>query len=279
MAANFWTSNHSKGLISRSSLGTGHAKDHELWLTDDQIYDIKSFHVNLIVDIAKNLKLRQRAIGTAVVYFRRFYTKNCFADHDPRLVAQACLYLAAKAEECTVQMKALKHYLEKRQQRYGTLGVREFTVKEVLDYELLVLEELEYNLVVFSPYRPLVLFVKDAELPQEMIDTSWALLNDMYYTDLPLAYAPHVLALGAISTAAVIRQKDINGWMKGLRVDLNQVYEIATEMLNLYESFRKVISQDECYRLLISIQQAKPKEESAAAAPTPPTATVSTPVS
>lgn len=38
-------------------------------------------------------------------------------DFCPCQVAQACLYLAAKAEECTVQLKLLKHFLEKRQQR------------------------------------------------------------------------------------------------------------------------------------------------------------------
>lgn len=29
-----------------------------------------------------------------------------------------------------------------------------------------------------------------------------------------------------------------------------QIYEIVTELLNFYNNFRTVISQDECYRLL-----------------------------
>lgn len=35
------------------------------------------------------------------------------SEYDPRLVAPACLYLAAKAEESTVQAKALVFYIRK----------------------------------------------------------------------------------------------------------------------------------------------------------------------
>ena len=41
--------------------------------------------------------LRQRVVGTAAVYFRKFYLgRGDFGAADPRLMAPACLFLAAK---------------------------------------------------------------------------------------------------------------------------------------------------------------------------------------
>lgn len=40
--------------------------------------------------------LRQRVVGTAAVYFWKFYLRRDFCDADPRLLAPACLFLASK---------------------------------------------------------------------------------------------------------------------------------------------------------------------------------------
>ena len=40
--------------------------------------------------------LRQRVVGTAAVYWRKLYLRRDFRAADPRLVAPACLFLAAK---------------------------------------------------------------------------------------------------------------------------------------------------------------------------------------
>jgi len=192
------------------------------------------------------------------VYLRRFYSRNPLSEHDPRVVSRACLYVAAKAEECTVQVRNLRCHMDKRQQRLpsgassGT--AKDPTAKEVLDYELRIMEELDYSLVVFHPYRPLSLFAKDARLPSELVESAWAVVNDMYFTNLPLAYAPHTLALGAIYTAAVVKQKDIDAWMSGLNVDMDKVYEVGLQLLEMYGGFRGIISQDECHRLMASAQ-------------------------
>jgi len=53
--------------------------------------------------LGRQLKLHQKVIATAIVYFKRFFVRNSFVDHDPRLVIPTCLYLAAKVEECAMQ--------------------------------------------------------------------------------------------------------------------------------------------------------------------------------
>jgi len=54
-----------------------------------------------------------RAVATACVYFRRFSATHDFCEHDPRLTAPACLYLACKAEESQLQAKLLFYAMRK----------------------------------------------------------------------------------------------------------------------------------------------------------------------
>ena len=54
-----------------------------------------------------------RAVATACVYFRRFSATHDFCQHDPRLIAPACLYLACKAEESQLQAKLLFYAMRK----------------------------------------------------------------------------------------------------------------------------------------------------------------------
>ena len=56
--------------------------------------------------LCKRLGLHQQVISTAVVYFRRFYLRNSYCETDPALVAAACCYVAAKAEETPVHVKS-----------------------------------------------------------------------------------------------------------------------------------------------------------------------------
>jgi cyclin C len=60
----------------------------------------------VIQKLCKRLGLRQQVIATAIVYFRRFYLRNSYSDTDCALVAAACCYVAAKAEETPVHVKS-----------------------------------------------------------------------------------------------------------------------------------------------------------------------------
>lgn len=42
-----------------------------------------------------------------------FFLRRPITEYDPRLVAPACLYLASKAEESTVQARLLVFYIKK----------------------------------------------------------------------------------------------------------------------------------------------------------------------
>jgi cyclin C len=65
------------------------------------------------------------------------------------------------------------------------------------------MEDLNFNLVLFSPYRSLVLFCRDAGIGEQAGLRAWTLLNDSYHCDVSLLHAPHMVALACIQLAVV----------------------------------------------------------------------------
>ncbi|KAI4987960.1 hypothetical protein ZWY2020_029590 [Hordeum vulgare] len=115
-------------------------------------------------------------------------------EYDPRLVAPACLYLASKVEE-------------------SSDGKYRFEIKDILEMEMKLLEELDYYLVVFHP------LLQDAgiiHLTQHTIRLG--LVNDTYKMDLILIYPPYMIALACIYIA--------------------RVENISMENLNLYVTYK-----------------------------------------
>jgi len=86
-----------------------------------------------------------------------------------------------------------------------------------------ILEALDTHLVVFSPYISLTKLLESDPQLADLSQNAWAALNDVYRTDAPIVYAPHVLALGCLYLASVICSRDITAWLEGVEVDINQV--------------------------------------------------------
>ena len=74
-------------------------------------------------------------------------------------------------------------------------------------------EDLNFDLVVFSPYRSLTALLRDALLGDAVGLRAWHVLNDSYSTDVSLLHPPHLVALAAIQIAAVrlAQQEGVEG--------------------------------------------------------------------
>ncbi|GBF92528.1 cyclin-C1-like [Raphidocelis subcapitata] len=244
MAANFWTSSHLKWLVPRESLATCQAEDRQRGLSEGQLQQLKGHFTQYIFDLANSTNLRQRVAATAVVYFRRVYVTSSYARHDPRVVAPGCLYLASKAEESVVSAKVL--LAAARRLRPGW----PLELRQLLDAEMLILEELDARLLVFSPYLALTkLLASDPQL-SDLGQNAWAALNDAHRTDLPLVHAPHMLAVGCVYLASVVCSRDIRAWLAGVEVDLNEVYSLSMDLIAMYEQHRAAVPVDDANRLL-----------------------------
>ncbi|XP_030547722.2 cyclin-C1-2-like [Rhodamnia argentea] len=241
MAANFWTSTHYKQLLDPEEVDVVHPLDRERGVTVEDFKLVKMHMAQYILRLAQHVKVRQRVIATAVTYMRRVYTRKSMSEYDPRLVAPACLYLAAKAEESTVQAKALAFFIRKlyaeEKPRY-----ERYEIKDILEMEMKILEALNYYLVVFHPYRSLTHLLQDAGM-DDMTQFTWGLVNDTYKMDLILVHPPHLIALACIYIASVYKDRDTTSWFEELRVDMNVVKNIAVEILDFYEN-HKLIAED-----------------------------------
>ncbi len=65
------------------------------------------------------------------------------------------------------------------------------------------MEDLNFDLVVFSPYRSLTALLRDAGLGEAVGLRAWTILNDSYRTDVSLLHPPHMVALACVQLATV----------------------------------------------------------------------------
>ncbi|KAL7116225.1 hypothetical protein ABFS83_04G223600 [Erythranthe nasuta] len=238
MATNFWTSTHYKQLLDPEDVDVVHQLDKDRGMTLEDFKLIKLHMANYIARLAQNVKVRQRVVATAITYMRRVFARRSMSEYDPRLVAPACLYLASKAEESTVQARLLVFYIKKL---YSDEKYR-YEIKEILEMEMKILEVLNYYLVVFHPYRALSQLLQDAGM-NDATQLTWGLVNDTYKMDLILTYPPHLIALACLYIASVQKDKENTAWFEELRVDMNVVKNIAMEILDFYDSHKLITDE------------------------------------
>ncbi|KAF9386740.1 hypothetical protein CPB97_003381 [Podila verticillata] len=208
MAANFWTSSHANDwILDRRRLDEAMREDLE-YVDIATLTKIKMWYYNIIGKIGKRLQFRQQVVATAIVYFKRFYTKNSIRSTDPSLVAATCIYLACKIEECPQHIKhiltEMKGALASTRHNSPYLGGFDYDTSKLAEFEFYLLEELDFYLIVYHPYRDLTLIAKDLKLEESNLQTAWFVLNDSYRTDVCLLYAPHMIALAALYIICVV---------------------------------------------------------------------------
>lgn len=234
MAANFWNSSHCKKLLEQDEVGLVFPADQENGMTPEDAKIIK-IHMSLYIQsLAQQVKVRQRVVATAIAYFRRVYTRKSFFEYDPRLVAPTCLYLASKAEESTVQAKLIIFHMKRT--RVFPDEKCCFEVLDILHMEMRLLEALDFYLIIYHPYRPLIQLLQDAGFT-DMTKVTWSLVNDLYRTDLILMHPPFMIALACIYIASVFQDRDTLAWFEELRVDMNVIKSITMEIFDFYENY------------------------------------------
>lgn len=218
--------------------------------------------------LGQRLQTRQRVIATAIVYFQRFYTKNAYASTDPILVLVTCLYLASKVEEAPVRIRVLCAEASRMMQE---LGYHELPnhIPAIAEMEFFLLEELEFDLVVFHPYDTLSALCRTcvdcmmsrtaqkAEMHAALLQMGWTVVNDMYRTSLPLEHPPYLLAVAALYLALVAvppmaeevqvlvqgearTDSTLLDVLAGMNVSLPVVVDIVQDMLSRYDLWRRL---------------------------------------
>lgn len=154
------------------------------------------FFSNFIQVLGEQNKLRQQVIATATVYFKRFYARNSLKSIDPFLLAPTCIFLASKVEEFGVisanRLAGSCSNVIKNKFSYAYNQDYPYSSKHILECEFYLLENLDCCLIVYQPYRPLLLLIQDIGAQEEQLLTlTWRIINDSLRTDVSLLFPPH----------------------------------------------------------------------------------------
>lgn len=108
-----------------------------------------------------------------------------------------------------------------------------YSVAHVYDYEFKMIAALEFDLIIYHPYRPMVQYCSDAAMT-DLLATSWPILNDSYRTDACLRYPPYLIAIACIFIAATLQDRDLTDWLHKLNIDLQELGDITQYLSSLY---------------------------------------------
>ncbi|XP_026722434.1 cyclin-H isoform X4 [Athene cunicularia] len=205
-----------------------------------------------------NRKFLEKAVasgkGTACMYFKRFYLNNSVMEYHPRIIMLTCAFLACKVDEFNVSSAQFVGNL-----RESPLG-QEKALEQILEYELLLIQQLNFHLIVHNPYRPFEGFLIDLktryprlENPEVLRKTADDFLNRVALTDAYLLFTPSQIALTAILSS-------------GSRAGIN-MESYLSENLILKEnrtSLAKLLDDMKCMKNLIKKYELPRPEEVAA---------------
>ena len=110
--------------------------------------------------LGRRVRLRQRVVSTACVYFLRFFQAHTLLDHDPLLVAPTALWVASKVEESPVSPKLLL-----REVADLALRGNVYELAQMLAAEYVLLDALlPHGLAVEHPHGSLAALLAEADL-------------------------------------------------------------------------------------------------------------------
>ncbi|XP_038125729.1 cyclin-H [Cyprinodon tularosa] len=184
-------------------------------------------------------------VGTALMYFRRFYLNNSVMDYHPRIIMLTCAYLSCKVDEFNVSSTQFVANLLQE-----TPAGQERVAEQILEYELLLIQQLNFHLVVHNPYRPMEGLLIDLktryptlENPESLRKSADDFLSQAALTDAGLLFSPSQIALTSILNSASRAGLNMESYLTeclGLKEDketLSKLYESMRRMKTLLKKY------------------------------------------
>ncbi|GAV88742.1 Cyclin_N domain-containing protein [Cephalotus follicularis] len=157
---------------------------------------MRVYYENKLREVCCAFYFPHKIQATALIYFKRFYLQWSVMEHQPKHIMLTCVYAACKIEENHVSAEELGKGISQDHQM-------------ILNYEMIVLQSLEFDLIVYAPYRSVEGFVNDMEeflhanddqlqIFKDLHETAKMEVDKIMLTDAPLLFTPGQLALAAL---------------------------------------------------------------------------------
>ncbi|KAH7650612.1 CyclinH/Ccl1 protein [Dioscorea alata] len=165
-------------------------------LTSEEEQLMRVFYEQKIQEVCGAFMFPHKIQATAIIYFKRFYLQWSVMEHHPKHIMLTCIYASCKVEENHVSAEELGKGIQQDH-------------KMILNNEMLVLQSLGFDLIVYAPYRAMEGFVADMEefcqlridepsKFKDLSDTAKSEIDKIMMTDAPLLFSPGQLALAAL---------------------------------------------------------------------------------
>ncbi|KAJ1951215.1 hypothetical protein FBU59_000300 [Linderina macrospora] len=227
-----------QSLLAESSLDGNSARTAEAennMLTPADELGLINYYLQKIRDYATVYKFNSTVKATAITFMKRFYLHNVVFDYPPKGIMLACLYLATKVENAFVKIDDFTKPLARTK----------VTNSDVLDYEFVVTQSLQFDLAVHHPYRPaygffldMQAYVEDITVLQKTYELAQKYIDQAVFTDLVFFFQPAQIALGAIKLAAVETRCDVDQYLTS-RFDARALENLYPILDNVQEEIRK----------------------------------------
>lgn len=110
-----------------------------------------------------------------------------------------------------------------------------YLVDHVYDYEFKMISALDFDLIIFHPYRPMVQYCADANIT-DLLSTAWPILNDSFRSDACLLYPPYLIAIACIFMAGTLQDRDMMNWIASLKVETQDVIDATQHLSAMYNA-------------------------------------------
>lgn len=203
-------------------------------VTEDEEKAILNFLSKNLITACEHLHLHDKAVSTALTYFRRFYLYNSVCVYDPVQMMFTCMFLACKTEEINVRDvdQFCQHF-------------KESDAKAILQLEYALISGIKFHLYVFCPHKSLRALIMEigeesfAGKGKEIIQAkSKEVIEGMLMSEISFLASPSEIAVTSLYIALEDSgEKD---------VIFGKVFE---KLGKNYESFReKIVGLAEEYR-------------------------------
>ncbi|KDP23501.1 hypothetical protein JCGZ_23334 [Jatropha curcas] len=212
-------------------------------------------------------KLRE---ATALIYFKRFYLQWSVMEHDPKNIMLTCIYSACKIEENHVSAEELGKGISQDHHmilNYEMIILQAWIWLLCYCYTILLLlfsilniifsmQSLEFDLIVYAPYRSVEGFINDMEefchatddqiqMLKELQSSAVAEVDKIMFTDAPLLFPPGQLALAALRSANEMHQVlDFERYLGDILARQNSIHTMS----DLFESLDAINSWVKKYK-------------------------------
>ncbi|KAN0034488.1 hypothetical protein ACTFIV_001006 [Dictyostelium citrinum] len=117
-------------------------------LSTDEELSLIHYYETKTLEIAMALNLPDKVSATAIIYIKRFYLKNSIMQYGPKLVMLSCLFIACKTEDNHLDIDYYSN-------------ITKASPSDITNLEIIILESLNFNLIVYHPFRPMYGYILD----------------------------------------------------------------------------------------------------------------------